>query len=121
MITPTRTTATLDRETTAVIGRVKIALQASFGERLEAVYLFGSRARGDHHSESDVDLAVFLRDDGKSLGAQDQDLIEATYPVELDLGIHLQTWALPAGALQADRPSPRAKLVETVRRDGIRL
>lgn len=32
------------------------------GDRLERVVLFGSRARGDAHAESDYDIAVFLRD-----------------------------------------------------------
>src|SRR5579884_1336015 len=34
------------------------ALRAGLGERLVAVVLFGSRARGDHRPESDWDLLV---------------------------------------------------------------
>ena len=33
-----------------------------YGERLERVVLFGSRARGDAREGSDYDVAVFLRD-----------------------------------------------------------
>ena len=33
-----------------------------YGERIERVVLFGSRARGDAHEDSDYDVAVFLRD-----------------------------------------------------------
>ena len=33
-----------------------------YGERAERVVLFGSRARGDAHKDSDYDVAVFLRD-----------------------------------------------------------
>jgi predicted nucleotidyltransferase len=33
-----------------------------YGERLERVVLFGSRARGDAHEDSDYDVAVFLHD-----------------------------------------------------------
>ena len=33
-----------------------------YGERIERVVLFGSRARGDAHDDSDYDVAVFLRD-----------------------------------------------------------
>jgi predicted nucleotidyltransferase len=32
-----------------------------YGERAERVVLFGSRARGDAHRDSDYDVAVFLR------------------------------------------------------------
>jgi len=28
---------------------------------VDAIYLFGSRARGDHRERSDIDLAVFCR------------------------------------------------------------
>ena len=39
-------------------------LRQQFGARILSVILFGSRARGDAHSESDVDLAVIMdRDD----------------------------------------------------------
>lgn len=37
-------------------------LQDTFGERLEMVRLFGSRARGDADAESDADVAVVVRD-----------------------------------------------------------
>jgi len=33
-----------------------------YGHRLEPVVLFGSRARGDAHAESDYDVVAFLRD-----------------------------------------------------------
>jgi predicted nucleotidyltransferase len=38
------------------------ALQQGFGEKLVAVVLFGSRARGDSRAESDWDLLVIARD-----------------------------------------------------------
>jgi predicted nucleotidyltransferase len=33
-----------------------------YGDRIERVVLFGSRARGDARPDSDYDIAVFLRD-----------------------------------------------------------
>lgn len=38
------------------------ALQRAFGQRLWAVVLYGSRARGDSHDESDWDLLVLVED-----------------------------------------------------------
>ena len=67
-----------------------------WGHRIRAVYLFGSRARGDHRPDSDVDLAVFVDPrsgerprraynprregpwDGVDLWAESNDAIEAT-------------------------------------------
>jgi predicted nucleotidyltransferase len=45
-----------------VIARFRTALDSTFGGRIERVVLYGSRARGDAGSDSDYDVAVFLRD-----------------------------------------------------------
>jgi len=45
-----------------VLTRFRGAVTEIYGERVERVVLYGSRARGEHRPESDYDLAVFLRD-----------------------------------------------------------
>src|SRR5437870_387499 len=45
-----------------VLIRFRAALDALYGDRLERVVLFGSRARGDAREDSDYDVAVFLKD-----------------------------------------------------------
>ena len=45
-----------------VLARFRRAIDAAYGERVERVVLFGSRARGDHQEDSDYDVAVFLKD-----------------------------------------------------------
>ena len=44
-----------------VLQRLKAALAAMYGDQIDRVVLFGSRARGDAHAESDYDVAVFLK------------------------------------------------------------
>lgn len=44
-----------------VLKRFRAALDRIYGDRIERVVLFGSRARGGAHSDSDYDVAVFLR------------------------------------------------------------
>jgi predicted nucleotidyltransferase len=44
-----------------VLKKFRSALDAMYGERLDRVVLFGSRARGNHAEDSDYDVAVFLK------------------------------------------------------------
>jgi predicted nucleotidyltransferase len=43
-----------------ILKRFRAALDALYGDRIERVVLFGSRARGDAREDSDYDIAVFL-------------------------------------------------------------
>jgi len=45
-----------------ILKRFRATLDEMYGDRAERVVLFGSRARGDAHEDSDYDVAVFLRD-----------------------------------------------------------
>ena len=45
-----------------LLKRFRAALDQVYGDRIERVVLFGSRARGDAGQDSDYDVAVFLRD-----------------------------------------------------------
>ena len=44
-----------------VLTRFRTTLSEIYGERLDRVVLFGSRARGEASPDSDYDLAVFLK------------------------------------------------------------
>jgi len=45
-----------------ILLRIRRSLHAIYGDRIERLVLFGSRARGDAHADSDYDIAVFLED-----------------------------------------------------------
>jgi uncharacterized protein len=45
-----------------ILKRFRASVTEMYGDRIERVVLFGSRARGDAQPDSDYDVAVFLRD-----------------------------------------------------------
>ena len=58
----------LSEQETAALQAYVCALQARFASQLVDVLLFGSKARGEAHSDSDVDLVVILdRPDAQGL------------------------------------------------------
>jgi uncharacterized protein len=45
-----------------ILSRFRGAVAEVYGDRIEHLVLYGSRARGDARADSDYDIAVFLRD-----------------------------------------------------------
>lgn len=54
--------AALDELEREVLDRFTVGLEREYGEELDAVWLYGSRARGQRaHDESDIDVLVITR------------------------------------------------------------
>ncbi len=49
-----------DERASVLLSELKDGLSLLYGSRLRGVYLFGSRARGEADSESDVDVLIVL-------------------------------------------------------------
>jgi predicted nucleotidyltransferase len=45
-----------------ILTRFRSALSGIFADRIERLVLFGSRARGEARTDSDYDVAIFLKD-----------------------------------------------------------
>lgn len=50
----------MDKKIRSTLEKLKENLGSLYGERLKAVYLFGSYARGEADEESDVDVLIVL-------------------------------------------------------------
>ena len=67
----------------AVIKDFKQAIAALYGDRLDKIILYGSRARGDNREDSDFDFAVVLKDEKISLSAELKRMTDVIFPLEL--------------------------------------
>jgi uncharacterized protein len=98
-----------------VLVRFREALHGMYGDRLERVVLFGSRARGDAHPESDYDVAVFLHD-MQDRWAEMNRLADLGTSLIDETGEFVHAMPYRSGAY-----NDRTPLMLTVRRDGIDL
>jgi predicted nucleotidyltransferase len=98
-----------------VLKRFRAALGELYGDRIEHVVLFGSRARGDAHDESDYDIAVFLTE------FEDRwEEIDRIIPAVTDILDKYEAFihALP---YRAGAHRDRTPLMGEIRREGIDL
>lgn len=98
----------------------KKILTDKYGTHLRSLYLFGSRARGDHQPDSDADVAVFLDQVTDPIGEQ-FDLIARGYDILLRTGINIQPWVFEQASLANPTTHRAAHLVISIRRKGLPL
>ncbi len=98
-----------------VLGRFRQVLAETYGDRLERVVLFGSRARGDARNDSDYDVAVFLRDLGNRFDELDRLAHLGTLLID-DTGEVVNAMVYEAGAYDERTP-----LMREIRLEGIEL
>ena len=99
--------------------RFRAAVAKTYGERLERVILFGSRARGDAQPDSDYDVAVFLHGmNGLNARMAEVDrLAHIEAYILYDTGEVICALPYPAGFYN-DESMP---LMHEIRREGIDL
>lgn len=95
-----------------ILTRFAAEVRAAYGDRLERIVLFGSRARGDHRPDSDYDVAVFIREPG-SLWQEIKALGRITRDIEAETGVEVSAKPLIAGSY-ADHTG----FMGNLRRDG---
>lgn len=99
----------------ATLARFHAALDTIYGDRIERVVLFGSRARGDFSDDSDYDIAIFLHDFVDRW--QEMDLLVPLVTDIIDeLGTVIHPLPYKAGAWR-----DRTPLMHGIRRDCVDL
>jgi len=99
-----------------ILAKFRSALNEMYGERIERVVLYGSRAHGDAQADSDYDIAVFLRD-LTNRDAEMNRLADLTTDILYREGQFIHAMPYRAGSYNDDR----VPLMHEIRAEGIDL
>ena len=110
---------------TAAAGAVVVDAAREFVRRVSARYpvkaalLFGSRARGTHRHDSDVDIAVILCGERGTTVQTSLELADIAFEILLDGNVYIQP--LPIWEKHWEHPEHHAnpRLIANVRREGV--
>src|SRR5271166_483434 len=97
-----------------VVTRFRAAMTEIYGDRVERVVLFGSRAR-HAKPDSDYDIAVFLKDAG-TFADESARLAAVSTDILYDTGAVISATPCPAGAYRE-----RTGFMHELRKDGLDL
>ena len=89
------------------------ALRGAYGDRIERIVLYGSRARGDARWDSDYDVALFLRNLSSRWG-EGLKVADVELAILDDIGAVVHTQLFPAGHWR----EPASALMYEIRQDG---
>lgn len=67
--------------------RVVAAYRKAYGDDIEAIYLYGSYARGDYDEDSDIDFAAIVKGDPVSLSKKREQILDCTLKMDLELDV----------------------------------
>ncbi|HET9226404.1 MAG TPA: nucleotidyltransferase domain-containing protein [Thermoanaerobaculia bacterium] len=95
---------------------IKARLENAFRDRLQGVLLYGSEARNEFREGSDLDLMVLL-DGPVRLGRDLETIVEALYPVQLEIEAPIHATPVSAKVFEAGEFG----LYRSARRDGVFL
>jgi predicted nucleotidyltransferase len=101
--------------TDPVLQAFRAALHEIYGAQLDRIVLFGSRARGEARSDSDYDVAVFLKTLPNRWAELDR-LADLRTTFLEQTGVFFDAKPYEAGAINDTSP-----LMHEVRRDGLTL
>ena len=98
----------------------RYSLATAYLGKIKDVLVFGSRARGDAASDSDLDVVVVLDSEGFDHFREHMRMADLAYDVIVETGIHVQPW--PVSTIEWSDPEVHKNpaLVRSMKRDAVR-
>lgn len=98
-----------------ILTKFRTALRKLYGDRIERIVLYGSRARGDARADSDYDLAVFLKNMANRWNEIDQ-IVRIEEDILDETGVVINALPFMAGSY-----TERTPLMHEIRQEGIEV
>lgn len=89
-----------------------------YGSRLRGLFLFGSRARGDSHPCSDLDVAVVIDDANWDFWTEKMQLADLEYDTVVATGVDVQGWPVSTSDWRDPQRNANPSLILAMQRDG---
>ena len=103
------------------IEEIERGLRRLYGDRLYGVFLFGSRARGDHRPDSDIDLAVVLHDEHIDRWNEMKAIRDIAFPLSVEAELIVHTWPVALRDWLEPEAAEDAHLLRGMRQDSVAL
>lgn len=107
----------MTRDEHVALERFVAAVRTHYGARLDDVLVFGSRARGDATADSDLDLAIVLRDGVGDYWAEKFALSDLSCPALVEAGLFIQCFPISRREWEAPETHYNPEFVRNIRRD----
>ncbi len=97
-----------------ILQELKDGLQKRYGSKLKSIMLFGSYAKGEQRSDSDIDIAVILEDFSHACSE-----IERTGDIVSSLSLKFDTLISLVPIKEKDWRKRKTVLISNIKRDGV--
>lgn len=110
-----------EAEVELAVARFARAVRVCYGSRLSGLYLFGSRARGDHYPYSDIDIAVVISDQALDFWKEKTQLTDIAFDADFGTRAYIQAFPFSLDEWSDPARHHNPSLVRAARRDAVAL